>query len=387
MWIMFALTAGYILLYRPGVLAKTFTHPVFLAVYGLIFVGVLMESLHPNLSLSDSSSSYGEIIRICQMAMGAVLVASLCRDKIALRAGMYGYLIAALWLSIVLVATSYGALQGLTAASFTEASQVRAKIFAGRPISENLDILSFFSAQGFVMALIFYLKSTITYKRVLFAGIAIFCLVATSLPLSRGGLLVAALTSSAILLKNRGSHIRAMVAVVLITAGIVAWFPNVLFSRLSLSTAETEGKMEVRARVYTVAIKTFPEYSVIGVGSGNFWGPWGYGHGFNNGAITIGAHNLFFQATIYWGFLGLLALIAVIGFAYRCIPKRHMEDEFALCLYGIAISLFLWAMVVHTLYAKEFSLGLGFLVGAKRWIWHTGFVTHDENQVVGQPLR
>ena len=370
-WVLFAITAGYIVLYRPAVLARTYTHPVFLASSALIFVGILIESTHRGISFGNPTSSYGEILRIGQMVAGAVLVGALCRDRQALRAGIYGYVIAALWLSVLLMFIYYGSLRASTANNFAEATQVRATTFAHMPIEANLNTMSFFSAQGFVVALVLFLKSNDRYKRILFLGAGLFCLVAASLPLSRGGIVVAILTGGAILFKHRGKHLRFILAACLIGGVIFLWFPHVVFTRLSFSTAASQGRVEGRARVYTAAIDHFSEYSSWGVGSGNFWQTWGYDHGFNNGTITLGAHNCFFQVTIYWGLLGLAALIGVVWTAYLCLPKWYMRDELALCLFGIAISLFLWTFFVHTLYAKEFSIGLGLLVGARRWVWRS----------------
>jgi hypothetical protein len=136
---------------------------------------------------------------------------------------------------------------------------------------------------------------------------------------------------------------------------------------MAYSTEVHGGKMEGRARVYTAAIEHLPEYLGSGVGVGNFWGPWGKRSSFGG----LGAHNGFIQVTIYWGLAGLLALAAVIWQAYRCLPANCGKDVIGLCLAGTAVSLFMMLLITHNLYIKEFSLGLGMLVGAQRWVWST----------------
>ena len=89
---------------------------------------------------------------------------------------------------------------------------------------------------------------------------------------------------------------------------------------------------------------------------------------------VYGAHNAFIQVTIFWGLAGLLMLIVVVYLAYRCLPRGGGKDVLVLCLYGIAVALLLQMMVAHGLAAKEYSLGLGLLVGGHRWIWPKGII-------------
>jgi O-antigen ligase len=132
--------------------------------------------------------------------------------------------------------------------------------------------------------------------------------------------------------------------------------------------------MEARARIYTAAVEHFPEYALTGVGVGNFWGAWGRHSNYAYGRGVLGSHNVFIQVTIYWGLIGLLALIAVVWQAYRCLPRHCGSDTLSLQLLGISVAVLIWALTMHNLYAKEFSLVLGLLVGARRQIWPKGIV-------------
>lgn len=364
MYLLFAMLAAYVFLNRLRALARIWLHPVFLAAYILIAVGILVEFSHPY-------TSYSEIFRFALVIVGAIFIASVCRDKQALRAGIYGYLIAGVWMSILLFLTSYGALSGAAAADFNEASQVRAGMSTAIPLHANLNGMAFITAQGATLALALALATRQPRTRKLFLGIGLFCLLATFLPMSRSGILIAGISCAAVMFVH-GVNVRVIMAAIVLGLGILMWVPDVVFSRLAFSTEAREGKVEGRARVYTAAVEHFPEYMLTGVGVGNFWGVWGMHSKFASGHGVLGAHNVFIQVIIYWGLIGIGAFLAVIWQAYRCLPKQCGNDTEALCLPGIAISLLLLMLVMHNLYAKEFSLGLGLLVGARHWLWPHG---------------
>jgi hypothetical protein len=369
LWLQFALTALYVILYRPKSLTRVLQHPLSLALGSLLFIGALIESLHPNINFVTAASSYGELLRIAEMVAGALLVATLCRDRAALLACMSGYIVAALWLSTLLMLTSYSSLEAVTATNFAEASSIREQVFAEQPLQANLNGMAFYSAQGVVIAMIFAIKSKSVYKRILFLCLTAFFLVATFVPLSRGGILIAIITALVVLFKYKGKRLRIVVVTVVLGGSLLAWAPQVAISRLTFSTESNQGKVEGRARVLTAAVAHFPEYVMIGIGSGNFWKTWGKNHGFGSYASTSGAHNCFLQVMIYWGLFGIAAIILIIWQAYHSLPARCGEDALKLFVYGISISVLLLMLVVHNLYAKEFALGLGILIGSHYWIW------------------
>lgn len=365
-YLIFGVTGGYVLLTRTHALVKVSTHPVFLAAYLLLVVGFVMESMHAN-------SDYFELRRYVYMIGGAVLVASLCTDRQALQAGFYGYLLASALLSVFLILTFYGSFEGATATNLREASSIRGDIFRENPLSGNLNTMAFQAAQGVVVALTLALTAVSARKRYLFLGVALLCLVAAFLPMSRSGIMIALVSCATVMIAYRGKRMRALVVAVVLGAGVLLWAPDLAFTRLSLSMTSSyyrEPQADGRASVYAAVFEHLPEYVATGVGAGNFWGSWTYSKGFGGS----GAHNCFVQVTIYWGLMGLLALIGVTWLAYRCIPKRCGSDALSLGLLGIAISSLLWMLVMHNLYAKEFSLGLGLLVGARSWIWPDGIV-------------
>ena len=68
-FIMFALVAGYMLLWRPRIFVRSLRHPVFLAGFTLIGISLVMEILH-------DSTGFFMIRRILLMLFGAVVLAA-----------------------------------------------------------------------------------------------------------------------------------------------------------------------------------------------------------------------------------------------------------------------------------------------------------------------
>lgn len=364
MFALFALSGYYILLIRPGMLVQTWEHPVLQVTYAFLFLSFLLESTHP-------SSSYRDIFRIGEMIAGAVIVATLCRDKRAFRAAIYGYIIAGVLLSIFLILTTYGTLRAAAATDFTEASLLRNELFSDNPLEANLNGMAFISGQGAVAALALVLAAGVPYRRYLFLGISLFCFVATFLPLSRSGAAIVIASSAAVIFVSKARLGEILLAACLFAAAGMVLIPDAVWTRMTFSTEVREGKQEARAYVYTNFFEHILDYGMTGVGAGNFVRSWGFANGFGKKFGVVGTHNSFFQVTIYWGWLGFLALVAVVWQAYRYLPKQR-GDPMVSFLFGIAVSLLLLLQVAHNLYAKEFSLGLGLLVGANRWIWPTG---------------
>jgi hypothetical protein len=307
------------------------------------------------------------------MTAGAILVASICRDRKALQAGMNGYLIAGVWLSVLLFLTSYGALRGATATDFKEASYAREAAFEENPLEAGLNRMAVVAAQGCAVALAFAIAARDPRKRFLFLGLCAFCTVAAFLPVSRSGVVNVAISCAAVLLayQGPGKWKRILVTGTVIIAAILIFVPGVVFSRMTYSTeTDSKGRQDGRARVYTASMQYLEEYIVFGIGAGNFATSWGISHGYvSRGGNALGAHNALFQVTIFWGVFGLLAVLLVLWLAFRALPKRHGDDVLAISLKGIAMTVFLLLMVIHALYAKEYSLGLGMIVGARRWVW------------------
>lgn len=371
--------ALYLIVNRSSELLETLSHPVFLAAYAFVLVGALLEMASPNADLS-------EIARIVQMVVGAILIASLCRDLPALRSACYGYLLAGIWLAIVLIMSTYGALNAATTTDFHEASKLRQESFAESPLEANLNNMAFGAAQGAVVALCWALAARASALRFLAIGVGLLCVVGAFMPLSRGGVVIMMISCVTVMYAYGLRHGKAILMAMFLGVTIMMVVPQSVWSRMSFTFEEHDGKREGRARVYEAAIAHFPEYVLTGVGAGNFLSSWGRRSHFAKGNGVSGAHNCFIQVTLYWGVLGLTAFLLICWHAYRCVPRFCKREAAALALAGLGISVLLFSMVIHNLYAKEFSIALGLLAGANRWIWPQGVVPRAVVTRQGSPV-
>jgi hypothetical protein len=375
-FIMFGMVALYLLLGNVAVLFRTMGQPLFLATYVFLFFAIAME-------ITARNASYTEIFRIGQMIVGAILIASMCRDLAALKVALYGYLLAGVWLSVVLFLTSYGTIQGAAAADFDAASRLRTEAFADNPIEANINGMAFLAGQGAVVALASSFHARTVWLRNLFMGIGLFCMIAAFLPLSRGGVAITLISCASVMYAYGLRQGKVILMGVLLGGVLLILVPQSVWSRMSFSFEAREGKVEGRALVYGAAIDHLPEYFVTGVGSGNFWSSWARSNEFGGHGGASGAHNAFLQVTLYWGIGGLLTFLLILWQGYRCIPRSAQREAAALGLIGIGVSLLLFSGVVHNLYAKEFCLGLGLLAGSRCWIWSNGIVpiTHGQKLI------
>lgn len=367
-YVLLALSLAHLLINRPYALKKTWAAPPFLALYALVFWGVILETWHPH-------TDYTWPRQIGEMTVGAVLIASLCRDRAALRVSLYGYLLVGTLIAIIIYPTCYGVLSNSNATDFMEATNLREQALEGSILQINANRMALYAAQASVVALALGLYARSSRQRLFLFGLCLFCLVATFLPVSRSGAICVMFSCATVFLayRGRGKLINLLVVGVVLGGAIFYLVPSSVFSRMSYTSEAVNGKKEGRAQVYTASIERIPDYAPIGIGAGNFWEEWGINHGFTHQlgteTVVLGAHNAFFQVTIYWGVIGLLLLLTMIGLTYLSLPRKHREDVLALGVYGIAASVLILMFSIHALHAKEYSLGLGVVIGARLWIW------------------
>ena len=362
-FLLFAVLAAYVGLNRLRCLDRIWMHPVFVVAYLFIGISIALEFASP-------LSSYEPIGRFTFMIGAALLVASLCRDRAALKLFLYGYIGAALWLGALLFLTTYGALSGAAATDFHKASQIRNQVFSDRVIAGNLNVMAFTCTQGAIVALAFALGSASVRGRNFFAAIGIFCLVASTLPMSRGSIVNAVVACGAMLKAYGIGRGRVWLLVGGIAISAVLLVPDAIWTRVVFQ--QPEGQRETRISFYISAWESVEDYIFMGVGAGNYFTKWGFEHGFGHGSGSYYqvyvVHNIFLQVLIFWGLISFLAFLAIIWLAYRCLPRTCGEDVLALGMLGIAVSLVLYMPFHSDFYYKGFSLGLGMLVAYQRWL-------------------
>ena len=381
MFIIFSFVASYVLLFKPQALRKILLHPICIAIYMIMAVGALIEFFHPH-------SDFTRILRFGFMIAGAAMVASLCRDRSALRAGMLGYLISGLWVGGLLIFTSYSSLYGASAGNFSEAGQIRLQTFMDAPLFANLNALSIICAQSTFIAITLALSEKSLFRRNVFFALSSLCLIATFLPMSRSGVL-ALMLFFVLLMWKFGVRAKTLIVAIFLGISILMFVPEVIVSRLTISTETRPGKRDARLHFYQLGLKHLPEYIMTGVGAGNFWGSWGKRTGYykKTYGIVYGPHNCYILVTIYWGVFALLLYLNLIYQAYSCLPyQQSRKDHLALCMLFIAISLLLMTLLTHRIAGKEFSLGLGLFMGSQTWIWTKQRTRPHRQKTVGSPI-
>jgi len=365
LFIAFAVLAAYIMINRAHQLDLIWRHPVFISAYAFIGLSALIELTSPLPSLYV-------IGRFGLMICGAVLVATLCRDRSALTICLYGYIGAALWLGLVIYSTAYGTLSDITAVNAQEASMVRAEVFSDAPIQGNLNRMAFSCVQGGVAAFAFALASRSPRVRWMCIVVTIFCLGTSFLMMSRATPITVILSCAALLYAYGIRYGRALLLGAIACGCILLLVPNAIWSRMDV---ETEGRQkDARARLYEEALQRLPDYLISGVGAGNYYAKWGVDNGFANFSSgpeihVIGVHNSFLQVLMYWGITGLSAFLVLLWASYRCLPKQCGNDPMTLALLGIGLSSVIRMLFSHNFEEKELSFALGMLVAWRYWIW------------------
>lgn len=362
-WMWFTGLGGYVLLRCPRVFERVWRQPVFLVAYCFIAVGAAMEMLHPDPDFRD-------LIRFVQTIGGAIIIAALCRDRRAMLASLYGFLLLSGLLSAVLLITSYGDLRAAEVEGFDEASRLRGSVYRREDMEDalkDLNRVSFLCGLGALVALGLATKSA--KNTLLWFGVAIFCLLGAFLPLSRSGIVIVGLSGLAILFARRGKRAQAIFTAAVIAICLYAIVPTAVFERLKTSDSQA-GKVDPRQRILEGVLRGLPDFYALGVGTSRYWNEWAVKQGIATPTHKpLGAHNSLFQVWIYWGLPGLITFLALLWASYRCLPRGSGRDVLALCLLGLTLAMFLRMCFTHALYVKDFTAVTGLLAAARLWIW------------------
>ena len=390
MFFLFAISSIYLVIRRFESIVHVWNHRVFLASYVLIFISVVLETFSP-------FASYYEGSRMAQMFMGAIVIAALCRDIKALKLCIFvGCILPGVLASFYLFLSVYEPLQGTTADNFSEASRVGAQVFEDESMSVQgvkLTSIAGSIAPAAPAALAIALISRSGFVRYSLFGLTALCFIASFLPFSRGLTVSTLIACMAVMLAygmaNRGASFQRFIQIIAVILALgmctLLWVPRVVFARLTVPSGTAYAdSADPRVRLYSAALARLPEYWLVGVGAGNYWSHWGQRSGFRlpKARGVSGAHNAFFQLTIYWGLPSLLLLIIIMYYAYKCLPKKCGNDPLNLAVLGFVVASSVPLGLTHVLASKRFSLALGILIGAQRWLWPA-----VETQLLGRTVR
>jgi hypothetical protein len=349
-----------VVLLRPRQFFSMLRQPVFLCALAFVAWGVVSEFFRP-------LSNWEFILRVFQTVVFAALVGAVASNVFAYRRILSSIALVCSVLAIYLLLEFYRAVN-VNVGSLKEAGYLRQGALSDLGIGTGLNILAYTVGMGAVVALAQFFGSKSAKAKILWSAIYIICAVGSFVPLSRGSFLALVGASLFVVLRNRHALIKPGTLVVLIGIVVLAFSltPRALTERytsLGLAGQEEEaktGKVEGRSRIFRASVANFSEYWEMGVGSGYFWQNWGPRKGFG----TLGPHNGFFTAWIFYGLPGVLLLAVTCFVAARTCPKPHKTSPELAALVGLLILALFWLMFTHDLYLKSFGLILGLLMGA-----------------------
>ncbi len=364
-FILFGTLTAFAVVRHPVTLLRTAFHPVFLVVYLFLVCSFVVESFHLN-------SNYEVISRTGQSFLGAVVLASFCRDSRALRTAIYSFLIMGGGMCIYLIFTVFGVLSTSLAPDMLAASGIRYAAFEGQYLLSNLNGMAFQAAMGATVSLLLWTTSKKMSHRFWLMTMFLVCFTATFLPMSRSGIFTVVVLCIAIPFLRGQFRLRTLVLGLSVALVILAVIPDVVFSRMSFTfePSATTGRPEGRAQVLLAAVDAISEEPLIGIGAGNFKGAWGMWSGFYS-PITgrvVGAHNVIAQIMIYWGIVPCLVWVFLFWAVYRRLPRPFGGSRVSLFLFVLFAWILIMSMFGHTLYNKSFTLAIGVIIGFDQWI-------------------
>jgi O-antigen ligase len=347
---------GWVLL-QPTHLLHALRHPAFL--FGLAFLGwgAISEGFHP-------SSDWEFIYRVAQTLAFAALIATVASNRVAFRRILLAMAVVCCFLAIYLIYNFYGSVS-LQVTSETAASNLRDSTLREMSLATGINILGYTVGMGAVIALTHFILTKRKLLRVVWGGVYVLCAVGCFIPLSRGALIALVLGSILVISRNLSSFIRPgrMLLFVAVVAFLFSVVPDALTERYSTLKPRQEvanEKPEARAKLLTATLESMPQYWRFGIGSGNYWKQWGRANGFG----TLGPHNGFLAAWIFFGLPGFLLLCLTCFAAVRACPSREDKSFESAVLFGFLGMGFVWLLFTHSLYLKPFSVILGLLVGS-----------------------
>ena len=365
-WILYGCLSIWVIARSPHSLLRTIKEPLFVGATLFAVVGLASEVMHPK-------SAFVLIFRFVQTAGGAVLIASLCRNRETLSWALRSLAGFACCISLILIATSYGQLRAADVEEFAGASSLREQVFTNQNLFYDLNRWAFICGLGAPIALAMFARETRTQKKVLWAGVATVCLLGATMPLSRSGIVVTLMACMAVLVFGSRGRLALVTMGICVLICAYALAPAALMQRFKGSGGFSSESEDPRQRILVASVKSLPEYWLKGVGAGNYWDSWAVSRGLGNKfGRARGAHNSFFAVWIFWGLPGLLSFLVLLWLAFKCLPRGLGRDRLALCLLGLSVAMLVRLFFTHTFYVKDFSAILGLLAAGRLWIWPSG---------------
>lgn len=343
---------------EPAVLARSVTRPVFLAGYALVLVGLISETFR-----LVPGNEYA--FRTLQFVTGAAIVAAVVRSP--RQFGLFRASLTAMgtWLAVYLLLTKYSVIAGAQVTGFSDASRLRADTFEGASLDNNVNALSFLAAVGAVTTLAWAVEAAGQDRSWMLSGLAAMQFLACTLALSRDGVALAVVGAACVLFRSQGRRIRRIGVAALLGLVTFLLVPGAALARFQLDPVSADGKRDARSVIWQASIDHWHEYVWTGVGENAFKTWWGASRGFSREGLILGAHNAYLQVTIYWGVLGLAALLLMILMLWRERARivGVLDSPAATIATAWVVLVTLRLAFTHTLYDKSIAVLVGGVVG------------------------
>ena len=355
----------YVTVMRHNDLVRVATSRLFLMLAGLLLLFTASELLH-------SGSDMKQISRIASMMVGALVIATLCRDEGAFKTVVASQVFVGIILAMLILAAANGI--GLTMGGVQSAGRFRAQLLQDAPIYGDLNTISHMTGLGAILAFVWARRMRSQPAAWALYAIVIFCVLGSLFTLSRGGLVALVIASAVVATFGaRGARDRnmAIAFVSLVAIALILLLPSLVFDRLASTLDDSPGaRPDGRELVYTAVATTFDEYSLFGVGAGQFWDAWGAANGFrlSAGSGVSGAHNSLFQVWIYWGLLAALAFGFVLFILIRTgFSQKSPHQAVNATAMAFALYLSVHLMLTHNIQHKFVSIGIGVISAYALW--------------------
>lgn len=361
--VVLAVLAAVVVLRDPGNALRVALDPRALPVYGFLALTLAVEMLHP-------ASSVAWWFRVA-LNLGALLVvAACCRDRRTLTAALWAMVAVAAVFALPYLMGAYGTVGGSDASSFEESSELRSEVVSDTAwfdFGVNLWSVLLGQAAGLAVALAPLARRQV---RPLLYALAVLLALTTILSFSRTGALVVVVSLVVAVVASRARATGKVVRIALVAAAVLVLVPAAVLPRLSVATSDEE--KDSRVVIAETVADTAPQWALIGVGAGNYWGGWAEANGFPVKTSVSGTHNAYAQVAVQWGLPGLGLLLLMLTVVARQIPRRASADPLRAALVVLFVSLCVGMVFSHSLYHKHIAVGFGLILAYGIWVRHDG---------------
>lgn len=343
---------------------RLFSGRYFIASILFAFICVFMETLHP-------FATYEFISRYLNMTLGIFCIAILCRDRTAIELALFTFVLASAIQAVILINGSFQLLSSFTAFGFYDASRARIEAFQELFLRGNLNEISYFSAIGAMMGMIWVYFEKVRWRRTLLLALTIPSILGVFFPASRTGALIFFASTLIFAFKMKVKIRRWILPLGVLSLLLVFAIPDVIWVRLaSIMHLSELQESDSRTKIFSAILSHIDQYGITGVGAGNYWHGWAVSAGITNRFATdtaIAAHNAFFQLWMYWGLPALAGFIALIWIYGKALHRNISGDQLKTSLFIFVLMLPMIFLFYHSFYHKSFSIGLGMLIGSRFW--------------------